>query len=349
MRHLLQSLTLAVASLLAACGHPTGTESNASNSPDNQPAPSTQAVFTVAPVNMPDGATITPLGHIQPVGHVLPTDHVYFYATNWDHPLQGDVTVRPVYAPGEGVVTWMLHVQSGIPDWKVMFRMTSTFYWYLDHVQIDPAIKVGTRVHAGDVIGTTNPGGSIDLGAYDLSVKLTGLVAPERYPDQTLYCVSPWKYFSEPLRSAQYARIRRVPSAPDRDGRIDYDVPGRLVGNWFHESLPKTMVSSGPDGWPKSIAFAYDFNDPSIVRISIGGTVSTPGMWRIPNDAPRPENVSVANGKVSYRLMYLESYTQQSGLMLVEMLAADRIRVQVFEGSQAATGDFDSRAQIYVR
>ncbi|MFN8581316.1 MAG: hypothetical protein U0163_10115 [Gemmatimonadaceae bacterium] len=332
--------------VLLACGR--GTTDTGDTGGSNEPAaPSTVAVFTVNPVNMPDDATFTPLGHIQPVGHVLPTDHVYFYANNWDHP-RPDTVTRVVYAPGEGVVAWMVFIQAGISDWKVVFRMTNTFYYYVDHVQIDPSIKVGARVHAGDRIGTTSPGGTVDLGAYDMAQTLTGFVTPSRYPDQTLHCVSPWKYFNEPLRSQNYARIRRVPSAPDRDGKIDYDVPGRLVGSWFHESLPKDVTSSGPNGWPKSLAFAYDFNDPSIVRISIGGTIATPSMWRIPGDAPRPENVSTANGKVSYRLMTLEG-NQQGGLMLVEMTAPDRIRVEVFEGSQAATAEFDSRAQVYVR
>jgi hypothetical protein len=338
-------LGVAVAGLLAtvACGHEGPTE-GANTDPE---APATVAAFTVLPVTMPSGATITPLGHIQPVGHVLPTDHVYFYATDIDHPLQQDTVTRPVYAPGEGVVTWM-YLPSGHPDGKVMFRMTSTFYYYLDHVRIDPSLTVGRVVHAGEYVGTTNPGSALDLGAYDLSTTLTGFLAPERYPAQTQHCVSPWRYFTEPLRSQLYAQMRRVPSAPDRDGHIDYDIAGRLAGNWFHESLPKTVETSGPDGWPRSLAFAYDFRDPTLVRISIGGTIATPGMWAVPTDAPRPEHVSVADGVVSYRLLYLESQ-QQSGLMLVEMLAPDRIRVEVFEGSQASTAELDGRAQVYVR
>jgi len=339
---------IAAALLLAgtSCGgHDGPTASGGNNDPE---APATVAAFTALPVTMPAGATITPLGHIQPVGHVLPTDHVYFYATDIDRPLERDTVTRRVYAPGDGVITWMRYVPSGLPDWKVVFRMTSTFYYYLDHVVMDPSLRVGSIVHAGDYVGTTHPGGALDLGAYDLSQTLTGFLAPARYPGQTVHCVSPWQYFTEPLRSQLYAQMRRVPSAPDRDGRIDYDIAGRLVGNWFHETLPKTVESSGPDGWPKSLAFAYDFKDPSLVRISIGGTVAAPGVWAIPADAPRPENVSVASGKVSYRLMYLAA-NQQSGLMLVEMLAPDRIRVEVFEGSQAATADFDGRAQVYVR
>jgi hypothetical protein len=313
------------------------------------PAPATVAQFSVLPVTMPPDATLTPLGHIQPVGHVLPTDHVYFYAGNIDKPSgQIDTEKRVVYAPGEGVVTWILFQNYAIQDYKIMFRMTNSFYWYLDHVLLDPGIKVGMVVHAGDRVGTTDPGGTLDLGAFDMTQTLGGFLVPARYPDQTLHCVSPFKYFTEPLRSQLYAKIRRVSTAPDKDGKIDYDIPGKLAGSWFHESLPKTVETSGPNGWPKSLAFAYDYKDPSLVRVSIGGTIANPGVWAIPADAPRPENVSVASGVVTYKLLYLEQQ-MQSGLMLVEMQAADRIRVQVFEGSQASSASFDSRAQIYVR
>lgn len=323
-------------------GGPSGTE-------DRYPPPATVAQFTALPVQMPATGTITPLGHIQPVGHVLPTDHVYFYPTNIDAPGTQDTVTRTVVAPGDGVVTWMLLVESARPDWKVMFRMTSTFYYYLDHVLPVASLKPGSVVHAGDVIGTTPPGATLDLGAYDMATTLPGFIVPARYPDQSLRCVSPFRYFVEPLRSQLYARIRRVPSAPDRDGRIDFDVPGRLVGNWFHESVPRSTEASGPSGWPKSLAFARDYNDPAEVRISIGGTIATPGVWTIPADAPRPEEVSKATGRVAYRLLFTRDLRAMWGLLLVEMDADDRIRVQVFEGDPGPGATFDGRAQVYVR
>jgi hypothetical protein len=95
--------------------------------------------------------------------------------------------------------------------------------------------------------------------------------------------------------------------------------------------------------------FVYDNRDPSLVRIAIGGTIASQGIWTIEANAPRPDNVRMARGKVAYRLRYTESTQIQSGLMIVEMIAVDRIRVQVFEGSQAANAEFDGRASIYVR
>ena len=174
-------------------------------------------------------------------------------------------------------------------------------------------------------------------------------MSPARYPDQTLHCVSPWKYFAEPLRSTLYAKVYRAPSAPDRDGRVDIDVPGRLAGAWFDPSVPMTTESSGPNGWTKTLGFVYDMYDPARVRISIGGTIAPAGVWGIEADAPRPENVSVNDGQVSYRLLYPDTSGAVYGLMLVQMLSATQLRVEVFVGSTSQTGAFDTNAHLYVR
>lgn len=333
--------------LLAACGggsNGTGPEFEGGV----QPPPNGVAQFTVSPLDLDRIPLLVPLGHLAPPGHVLPTDHVYFYQVNFDQrPIQPSTAVLPVYAPATGAVNFMLH-QAG-DDWKVQFIVTKDFSYYVDHLQPLPTLRVGTIVQAGEQIGTTNPGGSLDLGAYDLRTTRRGFLVPARYPDQSLHCVSPWAYFTEPLRSAMYAKMRRHPAVADKDGQIDFDVAGRLVGNWFEESVPMDQTASGPAGWPKSLAFVFDEVDPRVVRISIGGTVAPPGIWGIPADAPPPSTVAVASGLVAYRSMYTESTTIQYGLMLVQMLADDRVRVEVFVGSQEGSGSFTNAARVYRR
>ena len=56
----------------------------------------------------------------------------------------------------------------------------------------------------------------------------------------------------EPLRSALYARVRRA--GPDKDGKIDCDVPGRLVGNWFLGLMLShgTPMIFGGDEWERT-------------------------------------------------------------------------------------------------
>ncbi len=303
--------------------------------------------FSHTPIDLALTGTITPLGNLNPPGHTTPSDHAYMYAVDFDHyPVPVDTLVRTVYAPATGAVNFMLLQPSH--DWKVQFVMTREMSYYLDHIQPRAGLKVGDIVQAGEIMGTTNRGGAIDLGAWDRRVTLAGLLVPARYGEQTLHAVTPWAYFEEPLRSAIYARLRRAPDAAERDARIDFGIAGRLSGDWFHASLPRGYESSGPLGWPKTLAFVYDYYDPTKVRVSIGGTIAPPGIWTIPDEAPRPADVSVASGTVIYSLLYTEGRTQ-SGLMLVRMLAPDSIRVEVFSGADIRAAEFDAGAQIYVR
>ena len=348
----MRSPTLALIAVLAACGGgdhgPTGTNTDTLHS-GIQPPPNGRAEFTVLPVALT--GTIEPLGHLSPPGHTIPTDHVYFYG--WNAYTGGgpgqDTVKRTVYAPTSGTVEFML--QPVGTDWKISFRVTKDFSYYLDHVLLKPGgFKVGDIVSAGDVIGIVNAPAALDLGAFDTSLPpLPGFANPKRYVPQTLYAVNPFKYFVEPLRSQLYAMQYRAPNAP-RDPRIDMDISGRLVGNWYEESVPNTSDgSSGPIGWPKTLAFVYDNYDPTLPRIAIGGTISDVFTGTIPDNAPRFENVSVASGKVTYSVRYTMSTQFQWGLMIVQMLADDRIRVQVFQDASSSSGEFDSRAHIYLR
>ena len=330
----------------AACGG--GGSGGPTDDNSIKPPPNGVAQFTALPVDISRTPLLTPLGNLNPPGHTLPTDHVYFYQTNFAvFPVVPATAVLPVYAATTGAVNFML--QPAGTDWKIGFIATKDFGYYYDHLVPLPNIKVGTVVQAGEQVGTTTPGGAFDLGAYDLRVSHTGFVNPVRYGEQTLHYVSPWAYFVEPLRSQLYAKVRRHPSAADKDGKIDFGVAGRLVGDWFEQSVPNSTEASGPAGWPKSLAFVYDYYDPRQIRVVIGGTIAPVGVWTIPAGAPGPETVSVSSGKVAYRLMYTESFTVQSGLMLVQMVTSDRIKVEVFTGSQAGDAEFTAAAFMYVR
>src|SRR4029077_11782542 len=101
--------------------------------------------------------------------------------------------------PATGAVFLVLNTP-GRGDAKVMFRATDNFYFYLDHVQLNVPVTVGQILQAGTPIGTTGVGVTLDLGAFDQSVTHTGFLVPARYAFQTLYYVSPWKYFTPTLQ-----------------------------------------------------------------------------------------------------------------------------------------------------
>ena len=183
---------------------------------------------------------------------------------------------------------------------------------------------------------------AVDLGVMNDAVMLTGLINPSRYPSETLKCDAPLKYYEEPLRSQLYAKVQRI--SGDRDGKIDFDVPGRLSGNWFGQG----------DNIP--LAFAYDTYDPAQVRIALtgiaqGGFVIT-GVFSIAAGDPFPRDVSVASGKVRYTLAHsrtgLPLPDPPTTRLLVQMLDDQRIRVEGFVYPSAAD-DFTSAAKTFVR
>jgi hypothetical protein len=333
------ALAAVALALAIGCGH------DAANEPESPPDEETEpAVLTVCPVAIDKITDLEPLGAMQPAGHTIPTDHVYFY-TRWTYGEQPvyPAPVLPVFAPGDGTVTWILRGQGREDDAKIMIQMNRKVYYYLDHVVLDSAIVVGTKVTAGNVIGISN-GLAVDLGIVNEGISLPGFVRPERYGWQTLHTDSPYKYFSEPLRAQLYSLVRR--NAPDKDGRIDYDIRGALIGNWFHESVPPSE-SMMPPAWPKHLAFCPDSNEPTEMRISIGGTISSPGEFKPSPTDPPFDRVTPATGRVVYHLNYTEF--GYFGLMLVQLTDDTHLIVEVFPDSHDDDTPFSDNARVYSR
>ncbi len=67
---------------------------------------------------------------------------------------------------------------------------------------------------------------------------------------------------------------------------------------------------------------SFDNYDPALVRVSVGGTLPLVGAFAVQADALDPKDVSVASGKVTYRL---------------------------YEEETLSNLDFTSAARIYVR
>lgn len=301
--------------------------------------PNEPAIFSCSPVEKSEIDYILSLGWIQPSGHTIPTSHIYF----WTSRTQSDPSPL-VYAPGSGVITKVLVVPvMNVPEVKIWVRMNDNFMYHLDHIVLDETLEEGSHVQAGQVIGTIGWGPSIDFGVIDNDV-LNDFANPQRYNDEHLHCGKPLTYFADSLKSSLYSKVDR--EGDDKDGRVNVDEPGRLVGNWFLDD--GTFYTDGPGGWDKELSFAFDIQRPTKVLVSIGGTIGLTGKWSIPTDAILPEEVSVSTGKVVYRLLYIEGQTQ-AGLMIVQMLDNDHIRIQVFPGSQEANADFTIQAKTYAR
>lgn len=311
------------------------------------PLPRGVATFTHSPIALGELSRIVALGNLNPPGHTIPTDHIYFYMWYYDDgPVPDPNRKHTVYAPAGGTVVSIL--QPG-GDFKVVVQCTNTFYYYLDHVL--PTVQVGAVLTAGQAIGTSGGPYAIDLGAYDTTTTLPGFIDPNRYHPQTRQAVSPLAHYEEPLRSTLRAKVVR--SGTDKDGRIDFDVPGRLVGNWFLDGVPPAE-SDWPENWTKQLAFVRDVADPAIVRVSIGGTLAMSGAWAA--DPADPDPAHVQKGQTIVLRLYnrrglLEApdYTTLHGVLLVEMLEDRKIKVEAFPTNAFFVPAFSPEAKIYVR
>jgi hypothetical protein len=311
-----------------------------SDEPAARPPPAAAAspdLLRVAPLALDEFAEIVPLGNLNPPGHTFPSDHVYFH-------LVEPKKTHVVYAPAAGTVDWVL--ETGRNDDKVVVQVTPTLRYYLGHVALASGIRRGAPVAEGQRLGTfSGRAYALDLGVVNDAVTLKGFVNPRRYSADTLHCDSPLKHFREPLRAAMYARVRRA--RPDKDGKIDFDVPGRLAGNWFLDGLGE-RDSFQPGAWDKHLAFVRDVRDPAAVRIAIGGTLARAGVFAVPKNALDPAQVSRRTGKVTYRLLDVRDGTR-CGLLLVELVEDDCVRVEVVPGSPRSTPDFSDQARRYRR
>ncbi|MBI4617325.1 MAG: hypothetical protein HY720_27190 [Planctomycetes bacterium] len=323
MRDLLRALPLVTLSLVAlpSCA-----------------AQEDSVTFSVSPVDLEHVREIVPLGNLNPPGHTFPTDHVYFYLDDPERP-------RDVVAPAAGEVAWIHSFEEA--DAKIVVRATASSYYYVGHVAPDPEIRAGRTVAAGDRLGTTSGRSyALDLGAVDERLTLSGFVRPERYPADTVHCVSPLALFSGPLRSRVYALVRR--EGQDKDGRIDIDRPGTLAGNWFLEGLPPGPESFAQENWQKHLAFVRDVHDPGILRVSIGGTIASAGTFAVSGNAPDPTDVRPETGAVVYELLDARFPGACAGRLRVQLLDSDRIHVELFPANNPAD-QFGAGARVYTR
>src|SRR5580765_4767624 len=328
-------MTRALRPLAIAAAVAIATHGCASNDAPTSPSPSLPAslVFTHAPIDQTAITSITPLGNLNPPGHTLPTNHVYF-----GHGTPG----IPVVAPGSGVV----QVVTRGSDDSVLVRAAAGISYTMAHLIADPSITNGASLTGGQRIGATSSQAmALDLGVSNDAVTLF-FVRPERYIPGTIHADSPLKYFQEPLKSALYAKVRR--NAADKDGKIDFDRAGRLSGNWFVEGLAAADTENSANG-PRHLAFVRDVEEPSLVRISIGGSLSVFGAFYVPDGTADPADVTASSGLISYRLLTNPQRAGTGvGLLIVQMLDDNRIRIETVPGG-ATTEEFSDASLIYVR
>ena len=331
-----QAWTFAIltAGLVIACGGSRDTPMGPSD-----PAPGTGPfAFRASPIDLALIHSIAPLGTVSAPSRWLPTDHLYF---RFAEPSQSVVALRTsFFAPADGTVRDVFPGAGS--DVGVDFNVTATMSYRIGHLIPSVPLARGTRVTAGQRLGTTGMSFDIDLSLFNEALNLF-FVNPARAGNQ-VHTEAPLRYFEEPLRSQLYAKVQRYP--PDLDGRIDFDVAGRLSGNWFtSDSIP--------------LVFAYDSWDPAQVVISVGGALMRTGIYTIDPGDPAPRDVSVSSRPIRYTLFAGPGRpgapppgTGVPGApvarLLVQMLDDLHVRVEMFSPTASADA-FTADARTFDR
>lgn len=339
--------------------------------------------MTHMPMNIDDVSTVSPLG-LTAGAHVTPIDHLYFY------PKEGPRDKYPVYAMADGYITEIsvrgVNVSSGESrpsEYRIVMQHSCQTISYFDLVtkldqsildQYPDAATKGMNGHlaikAGQQIGRIGAQ-SLDTAIYNMDLTLPGFIHPD------MYKAEPWKvhtddffaYFNEPLKSTMLAKNTRL--AEPRSGRIDYDKPGKLIGNWFREGTNGYAGAKGTEGvgkngrgyWSGHLALLYYANDPAKIVVSIGEFIDgQPEAFFVTGNAPDPATIGVDSGTVKYELVQLDpgggnlggvqpmNSQTIKGTVLFQVLPGEKLKMQTFPGKAASdVSDFTPAAQTYER
>ncbi len=350
------------------------------------------AVFTFPPMRVQDIGYILPMGLLAD-GHVTPSDHQYYSPKVFDSPPDA----YDVMAPADGDIVSIQHRGFFVGDhtpagkeqtseYRVFIEHSCTFWTYYDLItRLSPDIEalVGDLtkqpfhgripVKAGQVIGKIG-GQTLDVGVVNSEVTLSGLLLPDQYVYEPwkIHAADPFDYFIEPLRSELLTK--NVRQAEPRGGKIDYDVDGKLVGNWFLQGTNGYAGSDRSRYWAGHLSFVYDYLDPSQIRVSIGTFGDRARQFGVQGNGPDPAQVDPRTGIVKYVLMmyqYIDPVTGKpwnrketgvkevisrniegrvSGVLLVQMTGERTVKVEAFPDvrPESVTG-FTDKAQVYER
>ncbi len=340
--------------------------------------------FSAAPMKIEEIEKIEPMG-LMIGGHVTPIDHGYYSGKKWKTPSErNEEEFVDVLAPAAGLVEVRsmpsIYASSKIGDYRLILRHTCTFYTIFIHVnQISEKLqkvadgKGFAKVEAGEVIGKA-PG--FDFSVQNDEVTLKGFVVPSSYDAEEwkIHTIDMFDSFSEPLRTQLLEKdIRQV---LPRGGKIDYDIDGKLVGNWFEEGtngyFGKKEYNRMPGYWKTHVAFAYDAYDPSFIIVSLGDFAAEAQQFAILGNKPDPKDVEVDSGTIKYELVNYDYKTDSSqnwdrrhfakitkayvpnnnveGVVLVQMIEKRKMKMEVFPNKKASqVSAFTDKAKIYVR
>lgn len=358
--------------------------------------------FTHLPLDLDKITVIEPQGELTGFvsGHITPGDHVgYQY--------DPEAAAIPVYALADGHLVRVErnpdYFGIGVKNYHLYFEYSCSMFGSYIHIteiapellNADPRLKEldsfaedkipdekrypypRIPVKAGQLLGKAEKWGLLGMLTVDTSKTLTGFVNPKLYDGEPwkVHAVPAFDYFAEPLKTQLMQKNPRT--AEPRGGKIDFDVDGKLAGNWFLEGTDYAGDRSKPycgdylcPYWNGHLAFVPDFVTPvNTIRVSIGydaglgdqGPYGVDSFWF-------PSHVTVAAGPIKYELLKLKDITAERGFtshskalitentnevlgtLLVQLVEARKLKMEVFPRKKASeVSGFSGKEKVYVR
>ncbi|TSC83251.1 MAG: Uncharacterized protein G01um101419_81 [Parcubacteria group bacterium Gr01-1014_19] len=349
------------------------------------------AKLNTFPINPENIELITPMGRVQD-SHVTPTDHQYIIpvGTKGGSLVTDNPKKYSIKAPANGhIITIELFKQPVEEQYRnqpyqdnylVLFEHSCDHYTRLIHIDTlsdkvitsfsfkDPSSShpyASTRipVKEGEVIGTIGSH-SFDFQIMDSNVKDKNLISPKNIDHFSAYTVDTFKYLSDSLKTALLKK--NLTKTEPLGGKIGYDVPGTLMGNWFLIGRSSARESY----WTNNLSIVYDHLDPSQIRISFGNFDGYPKAFGIKGNSPDPVTKNTASGIIKYELVKFDYFSdgklwdtihyadnlkaqntnEVAGVVLFQLLDDRKLKVETFPRKTASeVSGFTSAAQTYER
>lgn len=276
--------------------------------------------LTRLPMDESDYAMILPYGLM--VGdHVTPIDHQYFSPTVFDSPRD----TYPVYAMADSKIAEISQrTNDRGTEYRFVFTMSCTFLYYYDLVtSLAPEIlseyeknledqhaRLNIDVKAGQLVGKIG-GQTLDFAVWDTTKPLRNFINPNSYSGEAwkIYTADPLDYYSADIKAK--ALKKYVRTVPPLSGRIDYDIDGKLRGNWFIEgSGGYADQRNGHEGyWAGHLAIVPEYIDNSALIVSFGSwNDGKPKQFAAKNPTDSA-TIGVETGLVKYELYGYEETT----------------------------------------
>lgn len=351
---------------------------------DNLDFETNEVILTYLPIDLENLSYIAPYGSIIGI-HVDPIDHQYWNPPNslsWEE-AQNSPEMYEIKAPADGYVTRVSRFEDGpyrfvlefsddvYSIFMVVYNLTSKL---LSDGPLDPgdSYTANVEVSAGETIAyiKNHP---FDFSLHDERVNLLGFPYPEDYESYgwKVHTVDPFEYYEEPLRTQLREKsLRKVEPVA---GKIDYDIPGKLVGTWFIEGSSAYRMTGEPsDDHKMLLSIVYDYIDPNHIVISFGDYEGESRPFGVKGNSPDPKDIGISSGMTKYELVEyvhwqgedpmlvvgpdptksieVRNNDEVHGTVLFELLEERKLKMEIFPSMTAAeVSNFTDDAFIYFR